>query len=106
MNSRSKFALHVVTEYWRTTAMPWTAYRKDLGNTLFSGTNPDDLQLILFTNSILFIVILLSANYVGFCLSFADVGFSVPDHFLVGYALDYNEYFRDLSVCFTMFVHT
>lgn len=28
----------------------------------------------------------------------ADIGFEVPDAFLVGYALDYNEYFRDLSV--------
>lgn len=27
-----------------------------------------------------------------------DIGFEVPDKFLVGYALDYNEYFRDLSV--------
>lgn len=27
-----------------------------------------------------------------------DIGFEVPDAFLVGYALDYNEYFRDLSV--------
>ncbi|KAL0968377.1 hypothetical protein UPYG_G00266100 [Umbra pygmaea] len=24
------------------------------------------------------------------------IGFEVPDSFLVGYALDYNEYFRDL----------
>jgi len=29
----------------------------------------------------------------------ADVGFSVPNHFVVGYSLDYNEYFRDLNVC-------
>lgn len=29
---------------------------------------------------------------------FSDIGFEVPDAFLVGYALDYNEYFRDLSV--------
>lgn len=28
----------------------------------------------------------------------SDIGFEVPDAFLVGYALDYNEYFRDLSV--------
>jgi len=27
-----------------------------------------------------------------------DVGFEVPDVFVVGYALDYNEYFRDLNV--------
>uniref|UniRef100_A0A4W4GQ65 Hypoxanthine phosphoribosyltransferase n=1 Tax=Electrophorus electricus TaxID=8005 RepID=A0A4W4GQ65_ELEEL len=26
------------------------------------------------------------------------IGFEVPDKYLVGYALDYNEYFRDLSV--------
>lgn len=27
-------------------------------------------------------------------------GFEVPNHFVVGYALDYNEYFRDLPhVC-------
>uniref|UniRef100_F6PPI4 Hypoxanthine phosphoribosyltransferase n=2 Tax=Ciona intestinalis TaxID=7719 RepID=F6PPI4_CIOIN len=25
------------------------------------------------------------------------IGFEVPDHFLIGYALDYNEYFRDLN---------
>ncbi|MGH0188926.1 UNVERIFIED_CONTAM: hypothetical protein FKN15_032553 [Acipenser sinensis] len=28
------------------------------------------------------------------------VGFEVPDKYLVGYALDYNEYFRDLNQCF------
>nr|KAF6435577.1 hypoxanthine phosphoribosyltransferase 1 [Rousettus aegyptiacus] len=28
------------------------------------------------------------------------VGFEIPDKFVVGYALDYNEYFRDLNhVC-------
>uniref|UniRef100_G3NNZ3 Phosphoribosyltransferase domain-containing protein n=1 Tax=Gasterosteus aculeatus aculeatus TaxID=481459 RepID=G3NNZ3_GASAC len=26
------------------------------------------------------------------------VGFEIPNHFVVGYALDYNEYFRDLNV--------
>ncbi|CAF0848532.1 unnamed protein product [Didymodactylos carnosus] len=32
------------------------------------------------------------------CLLKPDyVGFEVPDHFIVGYALDYNEYFRDLE---------
>ncbi|CAB1313718.1 unnamed protein product [Coregonus sp. 'balchen'] len=30
-------------------------------------------------------------------LSLLNIGFEVPDSFLVGYALDYNEYFRDLS---------
>ena len=29
---------------------------------------------------------------------FADTGFEIPDKFVVGYALDYNEYFRDLGV--------
>ncbi|EDQ89568.1 uncharacterized protein MONBRDRAFT_37026 [Monosiga brevicollis MX1] len=28
--------------------------------------------------------------------AFLDTGFEVPNHFVVGYALDYNEYFRDL----------
>ena len=28
----------------------------------------------------------------------SDIGFEVPDHFVVGYALDYNEHFRDLAV--------
>lgn len=28
----------------------------------------------------------------------SDVGFEIPNRFVVGYALDYNEYFRDLSV--------
>jgi len=27
-----------------------------------------------------------------------DIGFEIPDKFVVGYALDYNEYFRDLNV--------
>ena len=28
------------------------------------------------------------------------VGFDIPDHFIVGYCLDYNEHFRDLDhVC-------
>lgn len=30
--------------------------------------------------------------------TFADVGFEIPNRFVVGYALDYNEYFRDLNV--------
>lgn len=25
------------------------------------------------------------------------VGFSIPDHFVVGYCLDYNDYFRDID---------
>lgn len=29
---------------------------------------------------------------------FLVVGFEIPDKFVVGYALDYNEYFRDLNV--------
>ena len=28
----------------------------------------------------------------------ADTGFEIPNEFVVGYALDYNEYFRDLNV--------
>lgn len=31
------------------------------------------------------------------CLN-TDYGFEIPDLFVVGYALDYNEYFRDLNV--------
>ena len=27
-----------------------------------------------------------------------DLGFEIPDRFMVGYALDYNDYFRDLNV--------
>ncbi|KAJ3610990.1 hypothetical protein NHX12_021006 [Muraenolepis orangiensis] len=27
-----------------------------------------------------------------------DVGFEIPNRFVVGYALDYNEYFRDLNI--------
>lgn len=33
---------------------------------------------------------------------FLDTGFEVPDKFLIGYALDYNEYFRDLPVSWLM----
>lgn len=32
-----------------------------------------------------------------------DYGFEIPDLFVVGYALDYNEYFRDLNVSFFFF---
>ncbi|XP_028419157.1 hypoxanthine-guanine phosphoribosyltransferase-like isoform X2 [Dendronephthya gigantea] len=28
------------------------------------------------------------------------IGFEIPNHFVVGYAIDYNEYFRDLSVAY------
>uniref|UniRef100_A0A6I8SQB1 Hypoxanthine phosphoribosyltransferase n=1 Tax=Xenopus tropicalis TaxID=8364 RepID=A0A6I8SQB1_XENTR len=35
---------------------------------------------------------------VGYRQLFLLVGFEVPDKFVVGYALDYNEYFRDLNV--------
>lgn len=37
-------------------------------------------------------------------LSIPVIGFEVPNHFLVGYALDYNEYFRDLKVSGTKHV--
>lgn len=33
-----------------------------------------------------------------FLVVIPDVGFEIPDRFVVGYALDYNEYFRDLNV--------
>ncbi|VDN15262.1 unnamed protein product [Dibothriocephalus latus] len=33
-------------------------------------------------------------------------GFEIPDEFVVGYALDYNDYFRDLHVCFASFLLT
>jgi len=34
-----------------------------------------------------------------------DIGFAVPDAFVVGYAIDYNEHFRDLDVSpFCLFV--
>lgn len=33
------------------------------------------------------------------CLK-TDYGFEIPDLFVVGYALDYNEHFRDLNVSF------
>ena len=32
----------------------------------------------------------------------ADTGFEIPNEFVVGYALDYNEYFRDLNVSYAM----
>ena len=34
------------------------------------------------------------------------VGFEIPDKFVVGYALDYNEYFRDLNVSNASFLHS
>lgn len=37
---------------------------------------------------------------ISFCLVPLDVGFEIPNRFVVGYALDYNEYFRDLDVSF------
>ncbi|XP_041282321.1 hypoxanthine-guanine phosphoribosyltransferase-like [Onychostruthus taczanowskii] len=36
-------------------------------------------------------------NYKKNCIFFTDTGFEIPDKFVVGYALDYNEYFRDLN---------
>lgn len=32
-----------------------------------------------------------------------DIGFEIPNRFVVGYALDYNEYFRDLNVSMKRF---
>ncbi len=46
-------------------------------------------------------MILKKTTNVSACQSvsaFTDVGFEIPNHFVVGYALDYNEYFRDLNV--------
>lgn len=37
--------------------------------------------------------------------SISDTGFEIPDKFVVGYALDYNEYFRDLNVSFAWKVY-
>ncbi|XP_070320336.1 hypoxanthine-guanine phosphoribosyltransferase isoform X4 [Odocoileus virginianus] len=34
------------------------------------------------------------------------VGFEIPDKFVVGYALDYNEHFRDLNVSNASFLHS
>ena len=34
----------------------------------------------------------------AFVCDVADIGFEIPDEFVVGYALDYNEFFRDLNV--------
>lgn len=36
----------------------------------------------------------------------SDVGFEIPNRFVVGYALDYNEYFRDLNVSWGIFYCT
>lgn len=33
-----------------------------------------------------------------------DYGFEIPDIFVVGYALDYNEYFRDLNVSVSNYI--
>lgn len=38
------------------------------------------------------------------CLLISDVGFEIPNRFVVGYALDYNEYFRDLNVSQCLFM--
>ena len=35
---------------------------------------------------------------IGFSFIFADSGFDIPNRFVVGYAIDYNERFRELSV--------
>lgn len=39
-----------------------------------------------------------------YLLFISDCGFEVPDKFVVGYAIDYNEYFRDLDVSFFLFL--
>lgn len=40
----------------------------------------------------------------GYLCFSADVGFVIPNRFVVGYALDYNEYFRDLNVRSRLFL--
>ena len=47
---------------------------------------------------ILFIFFASSHHFMILSSLYTDIGFEVPDKFLVGYALDYNEYFRDLNV--------
>ena len=37
-------------------------------------------------------------RFIKFVSLITDCGFEIPDKFVVGYALDYNEYFRDLGV--------
>lgn len=43
-------------------------------------------------------LLMLSKFYSSLPPLYSDVGFEIPDRFVVGYALDYNEYFRDLNV--------
>ena len=40
----------------------------------------------------------ISNNFSLTILKFVDCGFEIPDKFVVGYALDFNERFRDLHV--------
>lgn len=40
----------------------------------------------------------ISNMFFFFFSNHSDIGFEVPNEFLVGYALDYNEFFRDLGV--------
>lgn len=54
------------------------------------------LSSLLHVSGIDFDILDLDLLFVFFF--FQDFGFEVPDKFLVGYALDYNEYFRDLNV--------
>lgn len=41
---------------------------------------------------------LIATRWLKHLFALADVGFEIPNRFVVGYALDYNEYFRDLNV--------
>lgn len=57
-------------------------------------------RTVSFTPNMLFLLIKepIKINILFNNLFLSVVGFEVPDKFVVGYALDYNEYFRDLNV--------
>ena len=46
----------------------------------------------------MYVGLLPSLHFISTFPPSADAGFIVPDKFVVGYAIDYNEYFRDLKV--------
>lgn len=57
-----------------------------------------DQSVLLHLMQLEEVVCFLYMTHSGVYIFISDIGFEVPDSFLVGYALDYNEYFRDLSV--------
>uniref|UniRef100_A0A8C4HCM0 Phosphoribosyltransferase domain-containing protein n=1 Tax=Dicentrarchus labrax TaxID=13489 RepID=A0A8C4HCM0_DICLA len=63
------------------------------------------LSLLSEFLKVLFAFAFYTTHIVGVYIFISDIGFEVPDAFLVGYALDYNEYFRDLSKvkCFSKY---